>query len=64
MTSGTTRMGQRPQKVDCFAQLYDMTKTTTEPVCMYFVFAYPYDMTKTTTEPISMYFYACKINIH
>ena len=37
MISGTTRMGQRQQKIDCFAWLYDMTKTTTEPVCMYFV---------------------------
>ena len=36
MKSGTTRMGQRQQKIDCFAYLYDMTKTTTEPVCMYF----------------------------
>ena len=39
MTSGTTRMGQSPQKFDCFARLYDMTKTTTGPVCMYFVFS-------------------------
>ena len=37
MKSETTRMDQRPQKVDCFARIYDMTKTTTEPVCMYFV---------------------------
>ena len=35
MTSGTTRMGQSPQNNDCFASLYAMTKTTTEPVCMY-----------------------------
>ena len=39
MTSGTMRMGQIPQKNDCFACLYAMTKTTTEPVCMYFTFA-------------------------
>ena len=39
MTSGTTRMGQIPQKNDCFACLYAMTKTTTKPVCMYFTFA-------------------------
>ena len=39
MTSGTTRMGQRPQKNDCFACLYAMTKTTMEPVCMNFTFA-------------------------
>ena len=63
MTSGTTKMDQIPQKVDCFSQLYDMTNTTTEPVCMVF-FAYLYDMTKTTTEPVCMYFYVCKINIH
>ena len=37
MTFGTTRMGQRQQNIDCFACLYDMNKTTTEPVCMYFV---------------------------
>ena len=37
MKYGTTRMDQRPQKVDFFAQIYNMTKTTTEPVCMYFV---------------------------
>ena len=30
-------MYQRPQKVDRFARIYDTTKTTTEPVCMYFV---------------------------
>ena len=39
ITSETTRMGQSPQKNDCFACLYVMTKTTTEPVCMYFLFA-------------------------
>ena len=39
MTSGTTSMGQSPQKNDCFACLYAMTKTTTEPVCMYLKFA-------------------------
>ena len=39
MASGTTRMGQRQQNIDCFACLYDMNKTTTEPVCMYFTFA-------------------------
>ena len=32
-------MGQSPQKNDCSAYLYAMTKTTTEPVCMYFMFA-------------------------
>ena len=37
MTSGTTRMDQSQQKVDCCAWIYDMTKTTAEPVCMYFV---------------------------
>ena len=30
-------MDQRPQKVDCFALIYDMTKTAAESVCMYFV---------------------------
>ena len=30
-------MDQRPQKVDCFSGIYDMTKTTAESVCMYFV---------------------------
>ena len=37
MTSGTIRMDQIPQKVDCFAWIYDMTKTAVESVCMYFV---------------------------
>ena len=32
-------MGQIPQKIDCFACLYDMTETTTEPVRMYFTLA-------------------------
>ena len=35
MTSGTTRMGKSPQKNDYFACMYAMTKTATEPVCMY-----------------------------
>ena len=35
MTYGTTQMGQIPQKNDCFACLYAVTKATTEPVCMY-----------------------------
>ena len=30
-------MDLRRQKVDCFAWTYDMTKTTEESVCMYFV---------------------------
>ena len=30
-------MDQRPQNVDCFAWIYDMTKTAAETVCMYFV---------------------------
>ena len=37
MTSGNTRMDQKQQKVDCFVWIYDMTKTTAEPLCMYFV---------------------------
>ena len=32
-------MGQIPQNNDCFACLYAMTKTTTEPVCIYFTFS-------------------------
>ena len=32
-------MGQRQKNIDCFACLYDMTKTKTEPVCVYFTFA-------------------------
>ena len=31
------RMDQRRQKVDCFAWIYDMTKTAAESICMYFV---------------------------
>ena len=31
-------MGQIPQKIDGFACLYTLTKTTTEPFCMYFTF--------------------------
>ena len=30
-------MDQRPQKVDCFPWIYDMTKTAAEYVCMYFI---------------------------
>ena len=32
-------MGHIPQKNDYFSCMYAMTKTTTEPVCMYFTFA-------------------------